>query len=341
MHVLGHRHRRVAITLVAIACVAAPAAARAQVEIHPDVAAVAKLPIVDSTSLRAFAAHIAGYSGKLLARFVIPPRRLTIPVLANNLNYASKMIPTVQEITGASKLGRFSVITMKSFGDKIAGSVGTYRVGYWPEEKGRLRSDAYENPDGFIEVTRENQNTRVSEHFLLSDFLTHDQEGVWPKYLVLKEPLLDKLELVIQDLQRHGINADGMQIISGFRTPDYNEALGDESGRARDSRHQFGDAADVIIDNNDDGRMDDLNHDGKVNFADVRVILAAVERVEHQYPDLVGGTGLYHSTGPRGPFAHIDVRGSVARWVRGGYVSKRHRSHSKRHASTASRKSKH
>jgi len=181
MHVLGHRHRRVAITLVAIACVAAPAAARAQVEIHPDVAAVAKLQIVDSTSLRAFAAHIAGYSGKLLARFVIPPRRLTIPVLANNLNYASKMIPTVQEITGASKLGRFSVITMKSFGDKIAGSVGTYRVGFWPEEKGRLRSDAYENPDGFIEVTRENQNTRVSEHFLLSDFLTHDQEGVWPK----------------------------------------------------------------------------------------------------------------------------------------------------------------
>ena len=170
--------------------------------------------------------------------------------------------------------------------------MASYRVGFWPEEKGRLRSDAYENPDGFIEVTRENQNTRVSEHFLLSDFLTHDQEGVWPKYLVLKEPLLDKLELVIQDLERHGINAEGMEVLSGFRTPDYNLGLGDESGRARDSRHQFGDAADVIIDNNDDGRMDDLNRDGRVNFADVRIILAAVERVEHQYPDLVGGTGL-------------------------------------------------
>ena len=37
--------------------------------------------------------------------------------------------------------------------------------------------------------------------------------------------------------------------------------------------------------------MDDLNHDGHVNFEDTRVILAAVERVEHQYPDLVGGVG--------------------------------------------------
>ena len=35
--------------------------------------------------------------------------------------------------------------------------------------------------------------------------------------------------------------------------------------------------------------MDDLNHDGRVNFADARVVLAAVERVERAYPDLVGG----------------------------------------------------
>ncbi len=334
--------RCVAVTLSAIACFAVPSSVRAQVDLHPDVAAVAKLPIIDSTSLRAFVANLAGKSGKLLARFVVPRRSLAIPVLANNLNYASKLIPTVQEITGASKLGRFSLITMKSFGEKVAGSVGDYRVGFWPEEKGRIRSEAYENPDGFIEVTRENQDMRVSEHFQLRNFLTHDQENVWPKYLVLQEPLLDKLELVIQDLERHGIRAEGMKVLSGFRTPDYNLALGDESGRARDSRHQFGDAADVIIDRNGDGRMDDLNRDGRVNFADVRIVLAAVERVEREYPDLVGGVGLYHSNGPRGPFAHIDVRGSRARWVRGGYASraKHHRSRkTKRLASTPSRRS--
>jgi uncharacterized protein YcbK (DUF882 family) len=325
-------HRGLAVTaIMSVMAVAAPGHVGAQADLHPEVAALAKLPVVDSTSLRSIVASLAGKSGKLLARFVVPPHSLAIPVLANNLNYTSKLLPKIQEITGASKIGRFSFVTMKSFGDKIAGSVGTYRVGYWPEEKGRLRSEAYENPEGFIEVTPDMQDMRVSEHFRLRDFLTHNQADVWPKYLVLREPLLDKLELVIQDLERHGVRADGMQVISGFRTPEYNDDLGDESGRARDSRHQFGDAADVIIDNDGDGRMDDLNHDGRVNFADVRIILAAVERVERDNPDLVGGVGLYHSNGPRGPFAHIDVRGSRARWVRGVQVSRHHRSRAKSH----------
>lgn len=328
--------------IFSVTALTAPITATAQTDIHPDVAALAKLPVVDSSSLRRFVAGLAGKSGRLLARFVLPPHSLTIPPLANNLNYTTKLIPTVQEIAGASKFGKFSLITMKSFGDKIAGSVGSYRVGYWPEEKGRLRSEAYENPDGFIEVTPENQYMLVSSHFSLHDFVTHDQENVWPKYIVLREELLDKLELVIQDLERHGVRAEGMKVLSGFRTPDYNTALGDESGRARDSRHQFGDAADVIIDNDGNGRMDDLNRDGRVNFADVRVVLAAVERVERDNPDLVGGVGLYHSTGPRGPFAHIDVRGSRARWVRGVQVARHHKSRSHHKSTrTASRSSKH
>ena len=73
----------------------------------------------------------------------------------------------------------------------------------------------------------------------------------------------------------------------------------------------------MIIDSDGNGRMDDLNRDGRINFADARVVLAAVERVERAYPDLVGGVGLYPSSGPAGPFAHIDVRGERARWVRG------------------------
>ena len=83
-----------------------------------------------------------------------------------------------------------------------------YRLGYWPQEKGRLRSEAYRNPDGFIEVTPENEDTRVSEHFRLRDFLTKDQPNVWPKYLLLNPKLLDKLELVIQEIARwHGDKA--------------------------------------------------------------------------------------------------------------------------------------
>src|SRR5688500_8256813 len=105
-----------------------------------------------------------------------------------------------------------------------------------------------------------------------------------------------------------------MRIQSGFRTPAHNSAVRGE-GSARDSRHQFGDAVDVFIDQEGTGRMSDLNGDGRVNYADVKLILAAVERVEAKYPELVGGTGLY--AGRSGSFAHIDVRGTRARWVRG------------------------
>ena len=337
MNALGRRGRISAAAII-FSTLGFAGSAAAQVVVKPDIAALAKLPMVDSSSLRSVIHNLAGKSGKLLARFVAPTHSMAIPILSGNLSYTMKAVPAIQEVAGASALGRFSLITMRSFGEKIAGSVGAYRVGFWPEEKGRLvKSDAYENPEGFIEVTPENQDTRISEHFRLRDFLTHDQHDVWPKYLVLREPLLDKLELVISDLQNHGIPARNVEVLSGFRTPSYNQALGDESGRSRDSRHQFGDAADIIIDSNADGRMDDLNHDGRIDFRDARVILAAVERVEAAYPDLVGGVGLYHSNGSHGPFAHIDVRGSRARWVYGARYASSRRHHSKKSSSKARR----
>ena len=40
-------------------------------------------------------------------------------------------------------------------------------------------------PRGFIEVTLENQDFHVSEHFRLRDFLTKGQQNVWPKYLLV------------------------------------------------------------------------------------------------------------------------------------------------------------
>jgi uncharacterized protein YcbK (DUF882 family) len=258
-----------------------------------------------------------GLSGKVFARFVMPEDWISLASLpgASVSNASIQGTPTTSAET---------VFTMRSFGQKVRAWLNGYRLGYWPAEKGRLRSEAYRNPDGFIEVTPENEDTRVSEHFRLRDFVSHDQKEVWPKYVVLREPLLDKLELVIEDLNDHGVNAEGMRIRSGFRTPAHNFAVRGE-GSARDSRHQFGDAADVFIDQEGNGKMSDLNGDGKVNFADVKTILDAVERVEARYPELVGGTGLYAYSGRSGPFAHIDVRGTRARWVRGVYKGRSHR----------------
>ena len=78
----------------------------------------------------------------------------------------------------------------------------------------------------------------------------------------------------------------------------------------------YGDAADVFVDNDGNGRMDDLNRDGRIDSRDAQVILDAVERVERAHPDLVGGVGVYRATRAHGPFAHVDVRGTRARWGR-------------------------
>jgi hypothetical protein len=261
----------------------------------------------------------------VFARFVMPEDWISLASLPG----AQLASASVQ---GGSGPSAETVFTMRSFGQKVRALLNGYRLGYWPQEKGRLRSEAYKNPDGFIEVTPENEDTRVSEHFRLRDFVSHGQTNIWPKYVVLREPLLDKLELVIEDLNDHGVNAEGMRVRSGFRTPAHNQAVRGE-GSARDSRHQFGDAADVFVDQVGNGRMSDLNGDGRVNLADTKMILDAVERVEARYPELVGGTGLY--TGRSGQFAHIDVRGVRARWVRGVYRG-RARSSKSRKASTKS-----
>jgi hypothetical protein len=64
--------------------------------------------------------------------------------------------------------------------------------------------------------------------------------------------------------------------------------------------------------------MDDLDHDGRVNIRDARVILQSVERVERDHPALVGGAGIYAAEGGHGPFIHIDTRGFRARWIGSG-----------------------
>jgi hypothetical protein len=149
------------------------------------------------------------------------------------------------------------VITLTPLSARRGGRIGPYFVGRWPTEGRRAAAPGrgdYAAPRGLIEVTRANQHTRLSEHFRIRDFLTHDQAKVWPKYVVVQPRLLDKLELVLADLRARGIATHGVHVMSGFRTPQYNTGGGDPTGRAGFSRHMYGDAADLWIDNNGDGR---------------------------------------------------------------------------------------
>ena len=325
IHPASHAGRSAprALILAALASTAlvagglAPTVAAARTVDGPVVAAAASSRDGDEGARRATADSLRGRSGKLRVRFLLPGHELLTAALhrLTDDSTGGRASGLLALVDSAARRG-FSFMPLLPFELKVGGRLADYRIGFWPAEKRGARSDAYNNPPGFIEVTPENQDTYVSEHFRLRDFLTHDQPGVWPKYLVLREDLVDKLELVISDLEAHGTPVRRMVVMSGFRTPQYNAQGVGRGGRAQDSRHQFGDAADVFVDNNGDGRMDDLNRDRRIDSRDAQVIIDAVERVERAHPDLAGGAGRYRATRAHGPFAHIDTRGTRARWGR-------------------------
>ena len=283
---------------------------------------------VTDATLMALSGELRGASGKLRAR--ISP--VGAPVEADSLPAGAHLQLDAPDAGGSAAAPRagiwkvavaignaikpitdFSLISIHPRSEKRNGRVGLYYIGNWPGETGGRVSapraapaTRYQPPSGFIEVTPQNADTRVSEHFKLRDFLTHDQANVWPKYLVLELRNVDKLELVLADLASRGVNVSGVKVMSGFRTPQYNAGGGNTGGRAGLSRHMYGDAADIFIDSNGDGVMDDLDHDGRSSIGDSRVVQQAVDRVEAAHPELIGGAGVYPAAAGHGPFIHID-----------------------------------
>jgi hypothetical protein len=211
--------------------------------------------------------------------------------------------------------GQADSITLQAFVmvpyEKLQGEyLNGYRIGRYPDKP--LRSiAAYRPPVGFVEVTPENENMLVSPHFRLKHFLCKQASG-YPKYLVLNERLLLALEHVLDLVNEAGHPASTFYVMSGYRTPAYNRSL----GNVRYSQHQWGSAADIFLDEDGDGVMDDLNGDGRADVRDAdvvyRLIDAAADRPETQ--GLVGGLGKYRPTAAHGPFVHVDVREGTARW---------------------------
>ena len=306
--------RALGILVVIVAASAASALGPATAVAAPATPFLDRAKVGRDSLLGASFDSLFGLSGMLRAKLISDLRILEVGAIRRLFGGQRVEEPGVYPVSDTAAKRSFSLITLLPFTAKTGSRVGSYLVGSWPGERRAPRSAAYVNPAGFIRVTKENQNTQVSEHFRLRDFLTKDQPNVWPKYLVLREPLVDKLELIILDLAKRGIQVKRMTVMSGFRTPQYNQKGVGTGGRATDSRHQFGDAADVFVDNDGNGRMDDLNRDGRIDHRDAQVILDAAERIERAHPTMVGGGGLYRATRAHGPFAHIDVRGSRARW---------------------------
>jgi hypothetical protein len=295
-------------------------------------------PVVDSVTVETyspqrlpFAVRFADVENdyRVMAMFVLPnesvPMAVTSPTLEydiqvaagvaqpsgpNQWNWTAPLRPGLYPIRitelGTNRSMTLNVFVMVPFDAARSGAINGYRIGHYP----RSRSEFYEHPRGFVEVTPALREVEVSPHFRLGQFVCK-QPGGPPEYVVIRQPLLAKLEEVLAEVNSHGREAHGFTLLSGYRTPLYNAAIGNET---RYSRHHYGDAADIFVDDDGDGRMDDLNRDGRHTLADARWLGAVVERVTNESQDFEGGLGTYKPTLAHGAFVHVDVRGFEARW---------------------------
>jgi uncharacterized protein YcbK (DUF882 family) len=186
---------------------------------------------------------------------------------------------------------------------KLGSSLNGYQIGHYPAEW--AHDEQAERPAGFAEVREEQLDLPLTRHLKLRDFINHDSQTMWPRYVAIDPRVLDKVELVLEELARRRgeerMDFD-VSVHSGFRTPLHNAGV---EGSARDSRHLYGDAADVAI---------DADGDGKLTLFDAYRVETAVDWVERMHPELAGGLGVYSSQRFATPYCHIDARGERKRW---------------------------
>jgi hypothetical protein len=300
---MGHFLSALAALLILVAAGAPPAAGRIPFSLttrglafNGDVGSVTMLPGADLD------VEIAGHDGpyRLEARtgMLSSPRPGT-------WRWRAPGLPGLVTLTVENGRGRrvfdLHAFVLVPFDQVRGGRLNGFRIGSYP---------AKTQPLGFVEVTSDNVRTKLSPHFELRQFLSK-QPGGYPKYVVLSEPLILKLERIVEALDRAGHDVDTLTVMSGYRTPYYNESI----GNVRDSQHTAGTAADIFVDQTSDGRMDDLDGDGAVTRNDAIWLFRLIDGMDRMPTALFkGGLGDYGSTAAHGPFVHVDVRGRLARW---------------------------
>lgn len=205
-----------------------------------------------------------------------------------------------------SSVRRVNVFVKVPYARLKNGRLNDYRVGNYPKSN---PFPGFVPPDGFIEVTPENVDTPISPRYTLGQFVPPSPAG-YPKYIVLREDLILKLELLTDLIVEKGHVCTRLAVMSGYRTPARQYA----QGGGRNSAHIYGGAADIYVDENGDRTLDDLNGDGSSDSQDARLLASYIDELEERHPELVGGVGWYRRTRSRTAFVHVDTRGERMRW---------------------------
>lgn len=216
-------------------------------------------------------------------------------------------------INSNGRVQLINIFVLEPFDIMSQTKVNGYKIGQY--RQGYKELESYAPPTGFIRVSPELENIRVSPSFRLGQFKCKQRYIGDDYYLLLETSLLIKLELLISEARKKGWMSEGstFHVMSGWRSPSYNKAIGNKTSV---SRHLYGDAADIFIDEDGDGYMDDLNGDGRIDIADAKALqsLAQSVSIKSEGKWIQGGLASYRKNEFRGPFVHVDVRGYEARW---------------------------
>lgn len=208
-----------------------------------------------------------------------------------------------------TQLMQLNIFVMTPADSLVNGAIEGYRIGDYPPPLDD--SPVYLPPDGFIRVTRDMLGVNLSPNFKLGQFV-EQQDGRYPKYVVLRERLLLKLEAFLEYLNEVEISAESLSVVRGYITPVVNQRL----GGMRDSRHIYGGAATFIVDNDNDGRMDDIDRNGTLNRADGVALFDLADELFYRPGKeyLKGGLYLYDDASLNTTLLMMDARGFRKRW---------------------------
>lgn len=285
---------------------------------------------VVNISQDSFAVEIGGefYNWDVLAQFVMPGESLPIRIIPKENTGAYGWVCSGGSLLSVNSLEKIwiapleaglypliiknnsiktiNIFVMVPFQNLQKGKLNNYPIGWYPKSSPHPK---LATPKGFVQVTAEVESTRLSPSFILKEFICR-QPGNFPKYLVLKEELILKLELLQAKIRDKGYKCSKLFVFSGYRTPRYNTG----GGGGRHSAHIYGGAADFFVDEDHDSVIDDLNNDGRHDGKDSKILYAIDNELDTERPDLVGGLGWYRRSAHIGPCIHVDIRGKPSRW---------------------------
>ncbi len=197
-------------------------------------------------------------------------------------------------------------------------NLGRYRS---PSRSGNLKvrnnPESYMPPPLWLRVTPQNSHFAVVPGLTAGDLVIPSEDtGEKHSDLVpVHYPMWLAIVTMRQELERRGIPASALKIISMFRAPAYNRSVGSNAY----GRHIYGDAFDFYIDLENDGKASDLNRDRRLDRRDAYPIVALLEDLQDDGKIPMGGIGIYNTAGGDHEVTmHLDMRGHRATW---GYLT--------------------